>query len=74
MQKIVDAAEPFDRFEASRDEAIQLCSDLSQTLKKFDCFGMDKDQAFMNLMERMLDFNPLTRISPIEILNHPYLK
>ena len=33
MQKIVDAAEPFDRFEASRDEAIQLCSDLSQTLK-----------------------------------------
>jgi len=33
MQKIVDAAEPFDRFEASRDEALQLCSDLSQTLK-----------------------------------------
>lgn len=33
MQKIVDAAEPFDRFEASREEAIQLCSDLSQTLK-----------------------------------------
>lgn len=33
MQKIVDAAESFDRFEASRDEAIQLCSDLSQTLK-----------------------------------------
>ena len=33
MQKIVDAAEPFDRFEASRDEAIQLCSDLKQTLK-----------------------------------------
>lgn len=33
MQKIVDAAEAFDRFEASRDEAIQLCSDLSQTLK-----------------------------------------
>lgn len=33
MQKIIDAAEPFDRFEASRDEAIQLCSDLKQTLK-----------------------------------------
>lgn len=33
MQKIVDAAEPFDRFEASREEAIQLCSDLKQTLK-----------------------------------------
>ena len=33
MQKIVDAAEPFDRFEASREEALQLCSDLQQTLK-----------------------------------------
>ncbi|MBC7967734.1 MAG: threonine--tRNA ligase [Fuerstia sp.] len=33
MQRIVDAAEPFDRFEASREEAIQLCSDLKQTLK-----------------------------------------
>jgi threonyl-tRNA synthetase len=33
MQKIIDAAEPFDRFEASREEAIQLCSDLKQTLK-----------------------------------------
>jgi threonyl-tRNA synthetase len=33
MQKIVDAAESFDRFDASREEAIQLCSDLSQTLK-----------------------------------------
>ena len=33
MQKIVDAAEPFDRFEASREEALQLCSDLNQTLK-----------------------------------------
>ncbi len=33
MQKIVDAAETFDRFEASREEAIQLCSDLQQTLK-----------------------------------------
>jgi threonyl-tRNA synthetase len=33
MQKIIDAAEPFDRFEASREEALQLCSDLKQTLK-----------------------------------------
>jgi threonyl-tRNA synthetase len=33
MQKIIDAAEPFDRFVASREEAVQLCSDLKQTLK-----------------------------------------
>jgi len=33
MQKIIDAAEPFERFVAGREEAIQLCSDLKQTLK-----------------------------------------
>ncbi len=33
MQKIVDAAESFDRFVASREEALQLCADLQQTLK-----------------------------------------
>lgn len=33
MQKIIDAAEPFERFVASREEAIGLCTDLKQTLK-----------------------------------------
>lgn len=33
MQKIIDAAEPFERFVAGREEAIQLCSDLKQVLK-----------------------------------------
>ena len=30
MQKIVDAAEPFERFSMSRDESIQFCDDLKQ--------------------------------------------
>ena len=33
MQKIVDAAEPFERFSMSRDESIQFCDDLKQELK-----------------------------------------
>ncbi|MGV2336984.1 MAG UNVERIFIED_CONTAM: TGS domain-containing protein [Planctomycetaceae bacterium] len=33
MQRIIDAAEPFERFETSREEALTLCSDLHQTLK-----------------------------------------
>ncbi|MGB0739917.1 MAG: threonine--tRNA ligase, partial [Planctomycetaceae bacterium] len=33
MQKIIDAAEPFERFETSREEAVQLCADLNQELK-----------------------------------------
>lgn len=33
MQKIIDQAEPFERFETSREEAVQLCADLNQELK-----------------------------------------
>jgi threonyl-tRNA synthetase len=33
MQRIIDAAEPFERFETSREEALTLCADLRQTLK-----------------------------------------
>ena len=41
MQRIIDAAEPFERFEASREEAIQLCADLQQTLKtEHICTGL----------------------------------
>lgn len=33
MKKIIADAEPFERFQTTRDEAIKLCSDLNQTLK-----------------------------------------
>lgn len=33
MKKIIADAEPFERFSASRDEAVKLCSDLNQKLK-----------------------------------------
>ncbi|MEZ6039815.1 MAG: threonine--tRNA ligase [Planctomycetaceae bacterium] len=33
MQKIVDEAEPFERFHMNRDESIQFCDDLKQELK-----------------------------------------
>lgn len=33
MQKIVDAAEPFERFTMTHGDAVQLCSDLNQELK-----------------------------------------
>jgi serine/threonine protein kinase len=46
---------------------------LNQTLRKYDCFGLDQDPIFMDLLFGMLDFNPLRRISPEEILAHPFL-
>ena len=47
---------------------------LQGTLKKYECYGLDKDPVFMDLLVKMLDPNPITRISPIEVLEHPYIK
>ena len=47
---------------------------LQSTLKKYDCYGLDKDPIFMDLLVKMLDPSPITRISPIEVLEHPYIK
>jgi len=47
---------------------------LQSTLKKYECYGLDKDPVFMDLLFKMLDPNPITRISPIEVLEHPYIK
>lgn len=43
------------------------------TLKKYEGFGLEKDQDFMDLMLGMLEFNPMKRISPEEILMHPFI-
>ena len=47
---------------------------MQSTLKKYDCYGLDKDPIFMDLLVKMLDSNPLNRISPIEVLEHPFIK
>ena len=51
----------------------QSLKNLGQTLKKYDCYGLDKDPHFMDLLLRMLDPNPLNRISPGEIQAHPFI-
>jgi serine/threonine protein kinase len=43
-------------------------------LKKYDCFGLDRDVDFMDLLFGMLEFNPLKRISPQEVLSHPFIQ
>lgn len=42
----------------------QLAKSFMPSLKKYECFGLDKNREFMNLLCGMLDFNPITRISP----------
>jgi len=40
---------------------------LEKTLRKYECYGLEKDPDFMDLLLRMLDPNPRNRPSPIEI-------
>lgn len=34
---------------------------------------MDRDPEFMDLLLGMLEFNPIKRISPDEIIQHPFI-
>lgn len=51
----------------------QVFGNLNATLKKYDSSWLARDPEFMDLMSRMLDFNPMRRISPADILKHPFL-
>ena len=46
---------------------------LPATLRKYECYGLDKDPLFMDLLLRMLDLDPIARISPQEIITHPFI-
>ena len=35
--------------------------------------GLDRDDSFLDLLFGMLDWNPLKRVSPEEILSHPFI-
>jgi serine/threonine protein kinase len=46
------------------------------SLRKFDmsAHGLDRDDSFLDLLFGMLDWNPLKRMSPEEILSHPFIE
>lgn len=50
-----------------------LKKNLPQTLKKYECYGLDKDSQFIDLVNKMLDEDPRTRISPKQVLKHPFV-
>lgn len=49
----------------------EVVANLKEVLSRYECFT--NDQTAINLLERMLDVNPKTRISPQEALEHPFL-
>jgi serine/threonine protein kinase len=49
-----------------------ILKNLSANLKKYECYGLDSDPYFMDLLNRMLDINPTRRISPLDIINHRF--
>ena len=46
---------------------------LEKSLRKYCCLGLERDPVAIDLLARMLDLNPLRRISPEEALMHPFL-
>jgi serine/threonine protein kinase len=46
---------------------------IRHTLKKYDCYGFEENDQLLDLIEGMLETNPQKRISPSEILQHPFI-
>jgi serine/threonine protein kinase len=53
---------------------IQVVKNLKSVLKKYDSYGLEKNEYLMDLVQRMLDLNPMNRISPEEALRHPFMQ
>ena len=50
----------------------QVLKNLPATLKKHECYGLDQNPDFMDLLNKMLDWNPSRRIAPRDIIDHPF--
>lgn len=50
----------------------QLLKNIPSMLRKFECYGLDRDVSFMDLLHQMLTPDPSKRISPMDIINHPF--
>ena len=46
---------------------------LYNVLKKFDSNGYENDIEFMDLLSNLLNFCPLKRLSPKEVISHPFI-
>ena len=51
----------------------QVLKTVRTILKKSDCYGLCEDPDLLDLISSMLEWNPSQRISPSEILQHPFL-
>ena len=50
----------------------KLLSNLERDLAKLDNYGMTKTEGFMDLLSQMVNLDPKKRISPQDILKHPF--
>lgn len=49
-----------------------MLKNIPQLLRKYECYGLDRDPLFIDLIEKVLCPDPAKRISPIEIIKHPF--
>lgn len=50
----------------------QALKNLSAQIKKYDSYGLEKDEPLMDLLSSMLDLQPKWRINPQKALGHPF--
>ena len=50
----------------------QILKNIPQLLRKYECYGLDRDPLFIDLIEKILCTDPAKRISPIDIIKHPF--
>mmetsp|Transcript_10331 Transcript_10331/g.15842 ORF Transcript_10331/g.15842 Transcript_10331/m.15842 type:complete len:99 (-) Transcript_10331:26-322(-) len=54
------------------NKQINLLQNLGGVLKKHDCYALERNPEFMDLLVRMLAPNPGERISPMDLVAHPF--
>ena len=42
-------------------------------MRKYDEYGISKNREFLDLVLKMLEPDPMRRITPRDILNHPFV-
>lgn len=52
---------------------MDLLDNMKKLMRKCDAYGLSRDKQFVDLVMKMLEPDPLRRISPMDVLSHPFV-
>ena len=55
------------------DTQMDLLDNMKKLMRKCDAYGLSRDKHFVDLVLKMLEPDPLRRISPMDVLSHPFV-